>query len=60
MVVKACDCRCSVKVEFLGNAVQIGQPDVNTAHRYHAGFKQVDVTVFVTRDLRRTDNRRSC
>lgn len=54
MEVETCDCRRCVNVQFPGHTVQVGQPDMNTAHRQHTGFKQVDITVVITWDLRKT------
>lgn len=54
MEVETCDCRRCINVQFPGHAVQVGQPDMNTAHRQHTGFKQVDITVVITWDLRKT------
>lgn len=50
--VEARDCRSSVDAELLGHAVQVGQSEVNTAHRQHGGLKQVDVPVVVTGNLK--------
>lgn len=49
--VKACDCRGSIDAELLGHTVQIGQSEVDTAHRQHGGLEQVDVPVVVTGNL---------
>lgn len=54
MVVEARDCRCSIEVQLSGHTVQVGQSHMNTAHRDHTGFKEVDVTVIVTRNLKGT------
>lgn len=52
MEVKARDCRSSINAELLGHTVQVGQSEVNTAHRQHGGLKQVDVPVVVTGNLK--------
>lgn len=54
VVVESCDCRRSIQVQLPCHAVQVGQPQVNAAHRDHTGFKQVDVTVIITGDLNGT------
>lgn len=52
MEVEARDGRSSIDAELLGHAVQVGQSDVNTAHRKHTGLKQVDVPKVVTGNLK--------
>lgn len=51
VVVEACDRRGSVQVQLPGHTVQVGQSQVNAAHRDHAGFKKVHVAVIITWDL---------
>ena len=55
MEVEARDGRSGVHVQLPGHAVQVGQPEVDTAHRQHAGLKQVDVTVVVPGNLKGAD-----
>lgn len=52
MEVKARDCRSSINAELLGHTMQVGQSEMNTAHRQHGGLKQVDVPVVVTGNLK--------
>lgn len=52
MEVEARDCRSGIDAELLGHTVQVGQSEVNTAHRQHGGLKQVDVPVVVTGNLK--------
>lgn len=51
MEVEARDCRSSINAELFGHTVQVGQSEVNTAHRQHTGLKQVDVSEVVTGNL---------
>lgn len=50
--VEARDRRSSIDAELLGHAVQVGQPEVDTAHRQHGGLEQVDVPKVVTGNLK--------
>lgn len=59
VVVEACDRRGGIQVQLPGHAVQVGQSQVNAAHRDHAGFKKVHVPVIVTGDLGRTGRKRT-
>lgn len=51
MEVEARDRRSGVDAELLGHAVQVGQSEVDTAHRQHGGLEQVDVPVVVPGNL---------
>lgn len=55
MEVKACNCGGGVEVQLPGHAVQVGQLEVNTAHRQHTGLKEVDITVVITGNLKETE-----
>lgn len=55
MEVKACNRGGGVEAQLPGHTVQVGQLEVNTAHRQHTGLKEVDITVVVTGNLKETD-----
>lgn len=52
MEIEARHRRGSIHAELLGHAVQVGQSEVNTAHRKHTGLEQVDVPIVVTGNLK--------
>lgn len=47
MEIKACNSRDTVDVEFTGHTVQIGQVQVDTADRHHAGQEEVHVSELI-------------